>query len=202
MEKQSYWKEIRNNHITSGNDLNFSETLQGDIRAVCCIDAWKTDDDWEEGKVIARVAMTLRGDILVNYEDPKAQTDISAQEAIAEAKEKLRKHWLNNCEPGSKEKKQIVTRFGPQAQDGDYALVIYAPLRAAGTGLLAKVHNGKAYTGYNVAYPTSTPRYIHRLSVECVVPPEWVSEETRVKIEEDIRYSNRPKASRKKAAEK
>lgn len=88
--------------------------------------------------------------------------------------------------------KEIFTRHGPQAKDGDYVLVIHNPSMGAASGLIGKVYNGKAYTGYRYGY-SREPKYYHRLQVECVVPAEWVSEERRAAIEEDIRVSTTPK---------
>lgn len=91
--------------------------------------------------------------------------------------------------------KEIITHHGPQAQEGDYVLVIYDPPMSSAVGLIGKVHNGKAYTGYKTSYRDSF-RYCHRLVAECVVPAEWVTDEKRASIEEDIRVSTAPKAKK------
>lgn len=92
MSTNNYWKEISNNHIVTGDDaLEDLDFLDGDVKAVCYIDAWKTDDDWEEGVVIAHVVLTEHGNILVIYHDPEARTDKAALAAIMEAKQELRK---------------------------------------------------------------------------------------------------------------
>ena len=61
----SIWKEIRNLHVDE-------ETMK------TYIDAYLTDDDWEEGRVIAKVDM--QGG--VEYIDKRAMTDEYAQEII------------------------------------------------------------------------------------------------------------------------
>jgi hypothetical protein len=61
----SIWGEIRNDFI--------------DDDGIAHIDAYLTDDDMEEGKVIAKVN-TLTG--TVEYIDPRAETDDYAQEMI------------------------------------------------------------------------------------------------------------------------
>lgn len=63
------WAEIRNTHFDE-NERKFY------------IDAWLTDDDCEEGAVIAKIG--LDGD--VEYIDKRAETDVYAQEAINEVK--------------------------------------------------------------------------------------------------------------------
>lgn len=90
MEKRTHWKEIRNTHFVTEADITANE---GDIFASICIDAWETEHDWEEGKVIAEVILSKHGDILVSYRDPLARVDEAAQAAIEEAKQQLRKYW-------------------------------------------------------------------------------------------------------------
>lgn len=51
------------------------------------IDAWLTDDDNEEGKVIARIDMNTQN---IEYFDDDAKTDPYAQEIIREAIDELR----------------------------------------------------------------------------------------------------------------
>ena len=63
----SKWKEIRNDY--------FDE----DQKCVN-IDAWLTDDDDEEGKVIAKVYVD--GEIGTIYFDEDAKLDLEAQESI------------------------------------------------------------------------------------------------------------------------
>ena len=74
----SYWKEIKNNHVETEFDIE----IDGAIFKQVTIDAYRTDDDNESGKVIAKVILTLRGEILVVYIDYIARTDEYAQEII------------------------------------------------------------------------------------------------------------------------
>jgi len=83
-----YWAEIRNDYFCT--DFGPSE---GDALASVSIDAWKTMDDNEEGRVIARVILSKQGDILVDYHDNVARGDEAAQTAISEATEQLKAHW-------------------------------------------------------------------------------------------------------------
>jgi hypothetical protein len=71
--KNSKWAEIRN--------TNFNEEEK-----CFTIDAWKTKNDNEEGKVIAKVFE----DILI-YFDLDAKADMYAQEIINETIKKIRK---------------------------------------------------------------------------------------------------------------
>lgn len=96
MKKQSHWKEIRNTHFVTDADVLPAD---GNIKMCICIDAWKTDHDWEEGEVIAHVILSKHGDILVSYHDNLARVDEAAQAAIEEAKEMLRKHWHQERNP-------------------------------------------------------------------------------------------------------
>lgn len=90
--------------------------------------------------------------------------------------------------------KEFITHYGPQAKEGDYVLVIHSTPKSSAIGLIGKVYNGKAYTGYNTShYPSEPVKYRHRMSAECVIPVEWVTDEQRAAIEEDIRISNQPK---------
>ncbi len=67
----SKYAEIRGNHFD-------------DIEQVQCIDAWETDNDNEEGKVIAKVHLDTKE---VEYLDPDARYDEYAQEVIDEVLE-------------------------------------------------------------------------------------------------------------------
>jgi len=55
------------------------------------IDAWKTDDDCEEGRVIAKVVMTKHHDICVIYFDNAARGDDLAEEKIREIVSRYKK---------------------------------------------------------------------------------------------------------------
>jgi hypothetical protein len=85
MNKESKWAEIRNDYIEEA-DEDFH---------VLHIDSWKTGDDTEEGKVIAKLVGIVKDEkphIYVSYEDADARVDPLAQESIKEADQKLRDH--------------------------------------------------------------------------------------------------------------
>jgi len=63
----SKWKEIRNDYFDEDEQCVY-------------IDAWLTDDDNEEGKVIAKVYVD--GEIGTVYLDKDAEFDFEAQESI------------------------------------------------------------------------------------------------------------------------
>lgn len=79
MRKEPVWSEIRSEFINEEGFL--------------CIDAWKTANDEEEGKVIAYVD-TLGGRVI--YVDPMAKIDENAQEIIlAKSREYQKEHPFN-----------------------------------------------------------------------------------------------------------
>ena len=75
------------------NDYFCSDILpeEGDVMASISIDGWKAGE--EVGAVIARVLLSKRGDVLVDYHDPLARIDEEAQQAISEAKEQLKAYY-------------------------------------------------------------------------------------------------------------
>lgn len=75
------WKEIRNDYIETEDSLSEHEQ---DAEAIVCIDAWKTNDDNEEGEVIAKVVLCKCGSVIVVYINNAARTDEYAQEVINE----------------------------------------------------------------------------------------------------------------------
>lgn len=83
MEKKSFWADIQNNYT---EDVN----ANGVVR-ITYIDAWQTDDDNEEGKVIAKIILTQNDEIIVDYIDHCAAWDEFAKEKIQEAIEDFRK---------------------------------------------------------------------------------------------------------------
>ena len=113
-----YWAEIRNNYFESGSDVD--RNLEGDVLATISIDAWKTMDDNEEGRVIARVLLSNHGDILVDYHDNVARVDTAAQEAIAEAKKELETYYRESV-IGRAEKEPAPVR-SVQAEEPTIAL--------------------------------------------------------------------------------
>lgn len=83
----------------------------------------------------------------------------------------------------------MKTKFGPEAKDGDYVLVLdidYVHRRA--TNFIAKVYGNKAYTGAKTNYGYG--KYIHKLEAQIVIPESVVPEEIKVCIETDIKISN------------
>lgn len=86
--QKPYWAEIRNDYFCT--DFLPEE---GAVIASVSIDAWKTRDENEEGKVIARVLLSEHGDILVDYHDNVARANAAAQESIQEAMQQLKAYW-------------------------------------------------------------------------------------------------------------
>ena len=83
----------------------------------------------------------------------------------------------------------LETKFGPMAQDGDYVLVVdFNYMKRKCDTYMARVYRGKAYTG--MCLP-GTANYIHKMKAECVVSENYVSEEVKRKIYEDIAIHNR-----------
>ena len=72
-----YWSEIKSEYDELG-----SQEPSDDIIKCVCIDAWKTGDENEEGKVIAKVIRTKSGDSGVVYIDNVARSHTQAQEVI------------------------------------------------------------------------------------------------------------------------
>ncbi len=66
--EESIWSEIKADHFD-------------EFERKTCVDAWVSDDDWEEGKVIAKI--DTNGN--VEYLDERAKTDSYAQEVISNA---------------------------------------------------------------------------------------------------------------------
>lgn len=74
----SKWKEIRNDFL--------EETESMDMDSYYHIDAWLTEDENEEGKIIAKVNCGTKE---VTYLDEDAKTDSYAQEMINEVIQQL-----------------------------------------------------------------------------------------------------------------
>lgn len=82
------------------------------------------------------------------------------------------------------------TKFGQEAKDGDYVIVLDADyIHRKATTYIAKVYKGKAYTGYKMNYNRGT-KYIHKREAQVIIPVSIVPEETKALIEEDIRIHN------------
>lgn len=87
----SYWSEIRNDFFNS--DILPEE---GDTLASVSIDGWRTEDDNEQGFVIARVILSKHGDVLVDYHDNIARMDDLAQEYIQDAISQLKEFFVEH----------------------------------------------------------------------------------------------------------
>lgn len=83
---ESIWKELHN-------------TYYSESEKAICIDGWTTDDDNEEGTVIAKIH-TDNG-YIVEYLDPRAETDPYAQEIIRQTIEELEAEEEQEPEPES-----------------------------------------------------------------------------------------------------
>lgn len=83
-EKQGYWTEIRHDFHED------SPAGYGDVITAVSVDAWRTSDDDAEGEVIARVFLTKKGDVVIDYINAIARTDVLAQESIKETVNELR----------------------------------------------------------------------------------------------------------------
>lgn len=94
-EKQSYWTEIRHDFHED------SPAGYGDVITAVSVDGWRTPDDNAEGEVIARVFLTKNGDVVIDYINAIARTDVLAQEAISETVQELREQFVS--EEGSDE---------------------------------------------------------------------------------------------------
>ena len=85
----SHWSEISANHDERDTTIR-TRGVEDDILSCIAVDAWRGDDENEEGNVIARVVLTRSGDVGVIYCDAIAITDEYAQEVIAECVLELR----------------------------------------------------------------------------------------------------------------
>ena len=85
------FSEIRNDyHFGPGYE---GGTPEDGLLAGITIDGWQTDDDGEEGHVIAQVLLSVHGDIMVAWTDNGARMNEPVLEAISEAKEDLKELW-------------------------------------------------------------------------------------------------------------
>lgn len=88
-EKQGYWTEIRHDFHED------SPAGYGDVITAVSVDGWRTPDDNAEGEVIARVFLTKNGDVVIDYINAIARTDVLAQEAISETVQELREQFAS-----------------------------------------------------------------------------------------------------------
>ena len=73
-----YWKGIDSGKVETG----FAEEIYGTIYKLITIYAWRSDKQIKNKKAIAKVILTLSGDICVVYLNKRAKTDEMAQEFI------------------------------------------------------------------------------------------------------------------------
>lgn len=84
----------------------------------------------------------------------------------------------------------LETKFGPIARNGDYVIVVdFNYLKRKCETYIARVYNGKAYTGVRMP---GTAKYIHKMKAETIIPDSYASEEVKRKIIEDIVMHNGP----------
>ena len=82
----------------------------------------------------------------------------------------------------------LETKYGPFAQDGDYVLVVdFNYMKRKCNTYTALVYHGKAYTGM---VDHNTGKSIHKLRAECVIPADYVDEDKKEKILQDILIHN------------
>lgn len=82
----------------------------------------------------------------------------------------------------------MKTKFGPEAKDGDYVIVLDADyVHRRARNLVAKVYNDKAYTGVWMYSSSGKHKYLHKLEAQIVIPESIVDDETKRLIEEDIK---------------
>lgn len=82
----------------------------------------------------------------------------------------------------------LETKFGPMARDGDYVLVVdFDYMKRKCETYMARVYRGKAYTGICMR---GTTKYIHKMKAECVIPANYVPEELKRKMQEDMAIHN------------
>lgn len=86
----------------------------------------------------------------------------------------------------------LETKFGPFARDGDYVIVVdFNYMRRTCNTYTALVYHGKAYTGI---INHNANQYIHKLKAECVIPANYVDEDKKKKILQDIATHCGPEA--------
>ena len=82
----------------------------------------------------------------------------------------------------------LETKFGPMAQDGDYVLVVdFNYMKRKCDTYVARVYRDKAYTGVRIP---GTNKYLHKLRAEAIIPENYIPEEVKQKIFEDIFLQN------------
>lgn len=83
----------------------------------------------------------------------------------------------------------LETKFGPMARDGDFVLVVdFNYMKRKCDTYIARVYREKAYTGVRIS---GTAKYVHKMKAECIIPENYVPQEVKQKIYEDIAMHNR-----------
>ena len=72
---------------------------------LCCvtIDGYRTDDDAEQGIVVANVILTTHGDIVVDWHDNIGLYDSDTLRIIEESKQTLKSVWADYLEAKAKD---------------------------------------------------------------------------------------------------
>lgn len=108
------YAEIRHDYI-SGPAFEWGiHSAEDDLFARVSIDAWETDDDDEEGQVLAAVIMTKHGDLYVEYHDNGCRMNEQVLEAIDASKTQLRELWAErhpDPKPGTPLTKEEQTQL-------------------------------------------------------------------------------------------
>lgn len=83
--KHEMFAEVRNDYLCESISKD-----EGDTLAYITIDCWKTDNDNEEGEVVATVILTKHHDICVVWHNNGARGDEVVLENIEDAKARLK----------------------------------------------------------------------------------------------------------------
>ena len=80
----------------------------------------------------------------------------------------------------------MQTKYGPEAQEGDYVLVLDVDYwHGKSRTLIAQIYKNKAYTG------TETKgKFIHKNIAEIIISEDFVPQETKELIKKDIELHN------------
>jgi len=92
MSNLQTWTQVQNTYTRYTNEIYPEER---DLLAATAIDAWKSHDPEESGKVIAEVLLSRSGDIIVSYHDQRARFDALVQEKIQETISQLQHLYEN-----------------------------------------------------------------------------------------------------------
>lgn len=123
--------KIRNNYETGPLFDGSSIDAEGYLGYIS-IDGWRTEDENEEGQVIAAVMVTPHGDIVVDWHDNGARLNENALTAITEAKVRLQsayQDWLteHRAEPekAGTESRIFVVRLDYATEPDDDGYLVY-----------------------------------------------------------------------------